>query len=278
LRTGQQKSILFLAALAAASTAALLPSCSGPIVARSPEALFALAQEQIGNANYYPAADTLARVAREAPQSELGRRARLQRITLLAGMARAFADIAEAYLAGHQQAGAAAYSGQMRAIAMDYFGRSRGRSLEMIEALDALLREPLPGPVRLDFSFPASAPGSQMLARVRQGAWVDAAQLAPVEKDGLGPAMAESLAALAGGATDPSPARIYLGLARELLNLSSIYRPEALSDRRMVRLYHERAASAAGLAADIASKSGERAVEEESRRLIAQCQEILKKI
>jgi len=252
-------------------------ACSGPIVARSPEALFALAQEQIGNGNYYPAADTLARVAREAHQTDLGRQARLQRISLLAGMARAFRDIADAYLEGHQQAGAAAYSTQMRTIALDYFGRSRGRSLEMIESLDALLREPLPGPVRLTLSLPTSGAAAQTLARVRQGTWVDTAQLPPVERDGLAASMMQSQAALAGGATDPSPARIYLGLAREIVELSSIYRQEALGDKRMTRLFHERAASAAGLAAELAAKSGERPLEEESRRLIAQCQETLKK-
>jgi hypothetical protein len=272
----ERKRVLLVGALAALA-ATLLPACSGPIVARSPEALFALAQEQIGNANYYPAADTLARVAREAPKTELGRRARLLRITLLAGMARAFRDIAEAYLAGHQQAGAAAYSTQMRAIAMDYFGRSRGRSLELIEALDVLLREPLTEPVRLELTLPASAT-SQTLARVRQGTWVDAAALGPVEKEGLPAAMRTAQAALAGTGTDASPARIYLGLAREVLGLASIYRQEALGDRRLTRLFHERAAAAAGLAAELAAKSGERQLEEESRRLIALCQETLKKI
>ena len=274
---GQTRKNFCFAALAAAS-AALLLACGGPIVARSPEALFALAQEQIGNANYYPAADTLAKVAREAHNADLGRQARLQRITLLAGMARAFRDIADAYLVGHQQAGAAAYSGQMRAIAMDYLGRSRGRSLEIIEALDILMRDPLPGPVRLALSLPASSSASQTLARVRQGTWVDAAELGPVEKDGLAAAMAQSRTTLGGGATDPSPARIYLGLARELFDLSSIYRQEALGDKRLARLFHERAASAAGLAAELAAKSGERQLEEESRRLVAQCQDVLKKL
>lgn len=258
--------------------AALLAACGGPIVAHSPEALFALAQEQIGNASYNPAADTLARVTREAPKTELGRRARLQRLALLAGMARALREIGEAYLKGHEQAGAAAYSPQMRAVAMDYFGRSRGRSLEMIETLDALLREPLPGPVRLEFSLPAAGAASQTLARVQQGAWVDAAQLGPVEKERLTSAMAQARDALAGSGAESSPARIYLGAAREILDLSSIYRPEALGDKRLVRLFHERAASAAGLAAELAAKSGDHPLEADSRQVVAQCQDVLKKL
>lgn len=258
--------------------AALLAACSGPIVARSPEALFALAQEQIGNANYYPATDTLARVAREAPKTELGRRARLLRITLLTGMARAFRDIAQAYLEGHQQAGAAAYSGQMRAIAMDYFGRSRGRSLEMIETLDALLREPLTEPVRLELSLPASTADSETLTRVRAGAWVDILELGPVEKEELAGAVVRMRAKLAGGADEAAPARVYLGLAQEILELSSIFRPEALGDKRLLRLFHERAATAAALAAELSAKAGDRGLEEESRRLVAHCQDALKKL
>jgi len=268
---------VFAGALAALA-AALLLACSGPIVARSPEALYALAQEQIGNANYNPAVDTLARVARQAPQTELGRRARLQRITLLAGMARAFRDIAEAYLKGHEQAGAAAYAGQMRAVAMDYFGRSRGRSLEMIEALDYLLREPLPGPVQLELALPSAGAPSQTLARVRQGNWVDAGELGPVEKVGLANSMTQARAALADASAELEPARIYLGLARELLDLSSIYRPEALGDKRLVRLFHERAASAAGLAAELSGRTGNRQLGEESRQLVAHCQDVLKKL
>lgn len=264
--------------LAAALAAALLAACGGPIVARSPEALFVLAQEQIGNASYNPAVDTLARVAREAPKTDLGRRARLQRIALLAGMARAFREIGEAYLKGHEQAGAAAYSTQMRAIAMDYFGRSRGRSLEMIETLDALLREPLPGPVRFEFSLPAAGAASQTLVRVQQGNWVEAAQLGPLEKERLTTAMAQSRSALAGSGIETSPARIYLGVAREILDLSSIYRPEALGDKRLVRLFHERAASAAGLAAELAANSGDHELEAESRQVVAQCQDELKKL
>jgi len=48
-----------------------------------------------------------------------------------------------------------------------------------------------------------------------------------------------------------------------------------LNDRRFRRI---RAASAAGLAAELAAKSGERQLEEESRRLVAQCQDVLKKL
>ncbi|MFQ5695375.1 MAG: hypothetical protein ACE5HB_05250, partial [Terriglobia bacterium] len=132
---------------ALAVCAFLLAACGEPIVPRSPEALYALAQQQLSNNNFSPALDTLARVVREAPDSESGRRARVLQIALLGGMARAFREVAESYLAGSQEAGAAAYAPRMRSVAMDYFGRARGRSIEMVEALDRLMREPLTAPL-----------------------------------------------------------------------------------------------------------------------------------
>jgi len=272
------------AALAAAGLLALadagLVACNGPIVARSPETLYALAQEQIGNANYYPAVDTLARVSREAPDSEVARRARLLRVTLLAGMAQTFKDIGESYLKGYEKAGAAAYAGQMRAVAVDYFGRSRQRTLEMLEALDLLLREPAPGPARLEFTLPATpSDATDLLGRVRQGHWVEVQQLSRVEKQELAIGLARVSAALtAGGGREVDPARLYVTLARGITELSNIYRPEALSDRRMVRLLHERAASAASRAAQWAQQKGDRGLEEESQQLLAHCQDVLKKL
>lgn len=263
--------------------AVLFAACNGPIVARSPEALYALAQDQIGNANYYPAVDTLARVAREAPKSELARRARVLRVTLLAGMARAFKNIAESYLAGHEQAGAAAYAGQMRAVAMDYFGRSRGRAIEMLEALDFLLREPVSTPVRLDLSLPAPPAGdSQALARVRQGSWVEQRELGQLEKVQLAGELTQAGSALAAGlpgaGAEIDPARFYLKMAQEIVELSSIYRPEALGDRRMLRLFHERAASAASRAAQLAQEKGDSKLQEESLQVVTHCQDALKKL
>lgn len=273
----------FLPAGLAGLAAMLFAACNGPIVARSPEALYALAQDQIGNANYYPAVDTLARVAREAPKSALALRARVLRVTLLAGMAQAFKNIAEGYLAGHQQAGAAAYAGQMRAVAMDYFGRSRGRAIEMLEALDFLLREPVNTPIRLDLSLPAAPGGdSQALAKVREGTWVGEQELGQLEKALLASELAQAASALAAG--QPSAGaeidlgRFYLELAQEIVDLSSIYRPEALGDRRMLRLFHERAASAATHAAQLAREKGDSKLEEESQQVLTHCQDALKKL
>lgn len=279
MRSGKKPLQVALVTLAAA----LGVACNGPIVARSPEALYALAQEQIGNANYYPAVDTLARVARAAPKSDLAHRALVLRLTLLAGMAQAFQDIAESYLAGHQQAGAAAYSGQMRAVAMDYFGRSRGRSIEMLEALELLLREPITVPVRLGLTLPAAASDpAPVLAKVRQGEWVTEGELGQLEKAEVATRLARATPALAGAGSGPEgevePARFYLGLGQAIVELSSIYRPEALADRRLLRLFYERAATAAAQAAQLARAKNDQNLEKESQELLARCQDALKKL
>jgi len=265
-------------------SAALLTGCSGPIIPRSPEALYALAQEQIANANFRPAVDTLARVTRADPRSEPARRARPLRMALLSGMAHGFAHMGEDYLAGYQQAGAAAYASQMRTMAMDYFGRARGRSIELLEALDLMLHEPASEPLRLDLPRP-QPPGSSATVsnRVRRGEWVEEAERQRVETDVIRQQFGNfptysGMAAGAGTPVEIAPAAFYLGVARDILELSKIYRPEALNERRMLRLFTERAATAAQRAAELAREKGDPKLEAESQQVLAQCQEALKKM
>jgi len=279
-QTAQQAGLALLLGVGTA----LLLNCNGPIVARSPEALYALATEQIANANYSPAVDTLTKVMQAPEQTEWAGRAQVLRIALLAGMARGFKEIAENYLAGHQQAGAAAYAPQMRAIAMDYFGRARGRSIEMVEALDRMMREPGAGPVRVELSLPARSAGEPpapplggALAKVRQGNWIENPELVQAEKDQVREQLGQALTSIAGADAGSSSAAFYLAVGREIVNLSGIYRPEALRDARMFRLFYERAATAASRAGELAREAGNRKLEEESQQLLAHCKEALKR-
>ncbi|HKZ53014.1 MAG TPA: hypothetical protein VJ085_07025 [Candidatus Acidoferrales bacterium] len=273
-QTAQQAGLALLLGVGTA----LLLNCNGPIVARSPEALYALATEQIANANYSPAVDTLTKVMQAPEQTEWAGRAQVLRIALLAGMARGFKEIAENYLAGHQQAGAAAYAPQMRAIAMDYFGRARGRSIEMVEALDRMMREPGGGPVRVELSLPPTpATTGAALAKVRQGNWIENPELVQAEKDQVREQLGQALTSIAGADAGSSSAAFYLAVGREIVNLSGIYRPEALRDARMFRLFYERAATAASRAGELAREAGNRKLEEESQQLLAHCKEALKR-
>lgn len=266
----------------------LLAACGEPIVPRSPEALYALAKEQLANANYSPALDTLGRVMRAGPDTEPARRSRLLHLSLLGGLARGYKEMAESYLAGSEHPGAAAYASQMRSMAMDYFGRARGRSLEMVEALDRLLREPPTVPLRLDYARPVAVAGSATLASVRQGNWVADAERVQAEREKVLEGLAGLMAGLAGepgkaGTGAPAdvrefdPAGFYLGAARELLSMSGLYRPQALKDPRLFRLYHQRALAAAERASELARARGDAGRLEESQRLEEVCRQVLKK-
>ena len=235
-----RRTLLGWSALAAAGW--LLAACGEPIVARSPEALYALAQQQIANASYSPAADTLARVVLAGPESAPARRARVLRLALLGGMARGYQQVGESYLAGSKSAGAAAYASQMRTIALDYFGRARGSSLEMMDALDRMLREPASPLSGADISLAAAAAERAVLAQVRQGQWVEDAIRLRAERAEVGEQVRQVLAGFAGtGGKEVDPAALYLAAARELLTLSGIFGPEGLREPRSLRLYHERA-------------------------------------
>ncbi len=260
--------------LLVALAAALLAACDGPIVARTPEALYQLATEQIANANYPPALDTLARAAEASPGSEISSRAEVVRLALLAGMARAFQEIAESYRAGQQEAGAAAYAAQMRTTAMDYFSRARGRSIELVEALDRGLADPAASPVRVELALPAATGDASALGQVRRGSWIEIEELQRVEKAQIRQRFGESLAAYA-SASARGRAGVYLATGRELVEISRIYRPEALGDRRMFRLLHERAANAAARAAELAVKGGDSLTVRESEQLLAHCKDVL---
>lgn len=268
----------------------LLASCQGPIVARSPEARYVLAQEQILNANYSPALDTLAKVVRDSPESAWAPPARVLRIALLGGMARGYRQIAESYLAGHKQAGEAGYAPRMRSVGMDYFGRARGRSLELVEAMDQMAAEGFSHPVEINFAVPkGTADAGPVLDQIRGGTWVKDEELMRAERAAVRRGLVVMLARLASAADDleqaarlrgPNwriePARFYLGVAQEMVDISSIYAPEALGDRRLFRLYHERAARLAGQAARLAEAQGNDGLRERSERLRRQCQVVVR--
>ena len=144
-RTPLRRMVAALAGLLLAALAA----CDGPIVARSPEALYSLAQQQLTNSQFRAATDTLKRVSREAPSSEPGRRAAALHIALEGGLARGYQSMGDAYLAGSKQAGDAPHAPQMRSTAMDYFGRARSESIEMMESAEWLMKQPAADAFRL---------------------------------------------------------------------------------------------------------------------------------
>jgi len=278
-----QPKLLYLA-LSAALLALLVTACGGPSPT-GPDALYALAKEQIANANYVPAIDNLAHAARAQPPGDAAARARALRPALLAAMARSLRDIGEAYLAGHQQAGDAPHAAQMRSTAMDYFGRARSRANEVVEALDAMVQQPDAPAVRVDLTAaPAAAADTPALDNIRQGRPPEYEDLVRLEKALVRTELAQVLAGLsragaAGAETEVelSAAAFYLGLTREIVGLADIYRDAALNDPRMRRLFFQRAATAAARAAELARAQGNQPLAQQAEQLVAECQDVLGK-
>lgn len=276
------------------AVAALAPACDGPIVARSPDALYALAQEQIAHGNYSPAVDTLVKIAREFPTSERGRQARVLQLALLGGMARGYQRVGEALLQGRRQAGEEPTAARLRTIAIDYFGRARGRSLELVEELDPMVSAGATGPWKLEVALPDAAGEAQgTLEQIRRGKLMGNKEMLQAEKEKILEGLAETLGALMGAGVGPSeararlqqgkpvelePARVYLALAGLIADSTSIFGPEALREPRMAQVYYERAAAAAARAAELAREAGSQALVERSQELERRCQEGLARL
>ena len=254
-----------------------LAACGEPIVPRTPEALYNLAKQQLTNGRYRAASDSLQRVTETDPTGELGRRALVLRTALLGGMTRGFQSIGEEYLAGYKKT----QSPELRTVAMDYFSRSRGRSLELVDVLEQALKQPTTSPFRVDY-WPAPAAGGA-LQKARQGQLLSETELLAAERATVQRSLAEVLSGLAGqtGApgtqTDIEPAVFYLGAAQELVRLTDIFRPEALDERRMTRLLLERAATLARQAAQLAQAKGDRKTQASAEQLLQQYEGALKK-
>lgn len=257
-----------------------LAACGGPIVARSPEALYARAQEQIANGRYVPALDSLDRAAEKTPDSPAGVRAQLLRLALLGGLTWAYQDIAQSYLEGHQRAGEAPHAPRMRSTAMDYFGRVRGLGTDLVEALDAGEQEYLAAPVRLNFVPPQAEGSGATLDRLREGNWLEDEERARAERERVEQGLTDMLRRLSGNRplgpdTEFEPAAVALGTARHLLDLTAAFAPEALDDPRMYRHFHQRALTAAALAAEMGREAGNFLWEGQAKEIERLCRRVL---
>ena len=253
-----------------------LAACDGPIVARSPEALYNLALQQLGNSQFRAATDTLKRLSREFPATDQGRRAAALHVTLQGGLARGYQSMGDAYLAGSKQAGDAPHAPQMRSTAMDYFGRARSESIEMMESAEWLMKQPSAEALRLD--VPArTLEAVTFLEQVRAGKAVSDAQRAQAEQQEVWRGIQATGGALGGAGTPVEPAAFFLGAARELVEGVGLFGPERLSEAQMARLFYERAAGLARHAAQLAQSKGDRRTQEEAEALVQRCQQALAK-
>ncbi len=255
-----------------------LAACGEPIVPRTPEAFYNLAKQQLANGQYRAASDSLQRVAETDPSGELGRRALVLRTALLGGMTGGFQRIGESYLAGYKQT----QSPQLRVVAMDYFSRARGWTLELVDVLDLALKQPTTSPFRVDY-WPAPASGAEALQKARKGQLLSDTELETAERAAVQAGLAEVLSSLTGqsGAvgsqSEVQPAVFYLGAAQVLARLTEIFRPEALDEQRMTQLLRERAATLARQAAQLAQAAGDQKTQAGAEQLLQQVEGVQKK-
>jgi hypothetical protein len=80
-----------------------------------------------------------------------------------------------------------------------------------------------------------------------------------------------------GEETDVEPAIFFLGAAQELVRMTSLFRAEALDERRLTQLSFERAATLARQAEQLAQAGGNQKVQAEAGQILRQCEEALKR-
>jgi hypothetical protein len=247
---------------------AALAGCEGPIVPRSPESLYALAQQQLANSQFRAAGDTLKRVSREFPATEQGHRAAALHIALKAGLARGYQGMGDAYLEGSKQ------SVPLRAVGVDFYGRARGEAIEMMESAEWLAKQPAAEPFRLDVPT-RTLEATAFLAQVRQGKDITDSQRAQAEQQEVWTGIQSAGGTLGGAGAPIEPGTFFLGAARELVERITLFGPDRLNEAQMTRLFHERAAALARHAAELAKSKGDPRTQQEAEALIQRCQEAL---
>ena len=256
-----------------------LVGCGEPIVARTPNAVYNLAKQQLDNGQFRAAGDSLQRVMELDPNGEFGRRALVLRTALLAAMTRSFQSLGEDHLAGYKQG----QSPELRTVGMGYFSRARGRALELMDVLEQALKQPATSPYRVDY-WPAAPTSTDALQKARQGQALSETELNAAERAAMQRSLGEALNSLAGKTGAPGgaeaevePAVFFLGAAKELVRLASLFQHEALNERALSRLSLERAATLARQAEQLAQAAGNQKIQAEAGEILRQCEEALKK-
>jgi len=275
--------VLLLAGIGAAT------ACREPIVPRGPAQLYQLAREQIRNENYLRAADTLARVARESPDSPEAVRATLTRWAILAGLARSSLALGRLYREAGERAAAESDRGEFGTAARNHLALAQSWSLALLDAVDEQLPRLAGRTLLLDALLPLQPPPEQPVERMlRAGLRVTESDRKVIERDALRRAFAEVMAALAGARGDSAraetrlsrpqasvePVDVFLTFGQEFLHLSALFAREVLDNPGYFSLFHEKAL---GLAETVLGRAAADSAEAQAAREVrAACQRVLR--
>ncbi|MGH9779452.1 MAG: hypothetical protein ACRD5I_13675, partial [Candidatus Acidiferrales bacterium] len=197
-------------------------------------------------------------------------RAAALHIALEGGLARGYQSMGDAYLTGSKQ------TAQLRAVGVDYFGRARSESIEMMESAEWLAKQPASEAFRLDIP-PRTLEAVVFLEQARAGKPINHAQRAQAEQQEIWRGIQATAGALGGAGNSVEPAAFFLGAARELVEGVGLFGLDRLNEAQMTRLFYERSAGLARHAAQLAQTKGDRRTQEEAEALIQRCQEALAK-
>ena len=115
---------------------------------------------------------------------------------------------------------------------------------------------------------------------MREGNWLEEEERERAQRGRVAQGLADMLKLLAGNRPltpelEFEPAAVAVGTARHLLQLGAAFGPEALDDRRMVRLFHQRALGAATQAKQLAQEARNFLWQEQAEEVERRCRQAL---
>lgn len=217
---------------------------------------------------------------------------RILSVVLQAAMAEAAKEMGEAYEYGLTQPAGKARYGDFVNMRSSYYGMARVYLLDSLQELmkqrGTLAKEPLKVQIRFP-DFTGTAPPA--LSTVRSGTWVEEGTRFQAEKENIRNAFARTVARLVGAGDDIHKGhatfdasaqfdpRVYLvELSAQLLKVSEIFEPRALSDMRYRRTCLEVIRDNMDLAQKLLETTPDKEMEKRVKDIKGECEKLLKKI
>jgi hypothetical protein len=257
------------------------------------EQYFADAKSNVATLDFESALKNLDRLIKAAGNQPISQQGIVLRTALLAGMADAAKQMAEAYAAGAKQPPAQARHAQFGQMRSDYYGISRVRLINAMEAVMQQRGKLGNQPLRLDMAFPEfTGTENPAVTKVKEGQWVEEAERYRAELESVRNALARALARLAGAGEDVHKGqaafgkggveidpRVYLiELSGSFTKLSEIFDKNALNDVRYRRIALEVARDNMDLALKLLSAKPDKDLEARAKKIRAECEKGLKKL
>ncbi|MBI1750202.1 MAG: hypothetical protein HY234_01765 [Acidobacteria bacterium] len=267
-------------------------ACSGE--PSKPAALpFTAAKENLATLDYEAALKNLDKTIKAAPDEPDGKEAVVIRIALLTSMAQGSREMAQAYGVGVKQPAARNQSGAFTRMRSDYFGISRVRLMNAMEAVLAQRAKLSDAPMPLNIKFPDfSGAEHAALEKIRHGMAVQESDRYRAELETSRNHLARVMAALAGAGDDVHKghavfekgavqldSRVYLlELTAAFYKLGEIFDAKALDDPRYLRTTFEVVQGNLDALDKLLAARPDKDLETRSKKLRADCEKALKKI